>query len=407
VLEIALGVALFTTIVMCLALVILAARSKLMAAGEITLTVNDERTIKAPPGEKLLSVLNDAGIPLPSACSGVGTCGLCRVAVLEGGDALLPVEAARISRQDAAAGVRLACQVALRQDLKVRVPDEVFGVREWCCTVRSNTSVATLIKELVLELPAGEIMDFRAGAFVELHCPPYRASFADFDIDPRFRDVWDALDLWRYTAGTAKPEKRAYSMANYPQERGVIILDVRIAIPPPGGPAAVPPGIVSSYIFGLKPGDQITVAGPYGHFFARDTEAEMVFIGGGVGMAPMRAHILDQLKHRKSTRKITFWYGARSRRELFYVEVFDRLQAEHDNFSWAVALSEPRPEDDWQGPTGFIHEVVYESYLKDHPAPEACEYYLCGPPIMLKAVMGMLDSLGVEPESILFDDFGG
>jgi Na+-transporting NADH:ubiquinone oxidoreductase subunit F len=233
-------------------------------------------------------------------------------------------------------------------------------------------------------------MDFRAGAFVELHCPPYRASFADFDIDPRFRDVWDALDLWRYTAGTAKPEKRAYSMANYPQERGVIILDVRIAIPPPGGPAAVPPGIVSSYIFGLKPGDQITVAGPYGHFFARDTEAEMVFIGGGVGMAPMRAHILDQ-----------------RRRELFYVEVFDRLQAEHDNFSWAVALSEPRPEDDWQGPTGFIHEVVYESYLKDHPAPEACEYYLCGPPIMLKAVMGMLDSLGVEPESILFDDFGG
>ena len=273
--------------------------------------------------------------------------------------------------------------------------------------MRSNKSVATLIKELVLELPAGEIMDFRAGAFVELHCPPYRASFADFDIDPKFRDVWDAQDLWRYQAGATKPEKRAYSMANYPDEKGVIILDVRVAIPPPGAPESAPPGIVSSYIFGLKPGDAVTVAGPYGHFFARETEAEMVFIGGGAGMAPMRSHILDQLKRRRSTRKITFWYGARSRRELFYVEDFDRLQAEHDNFRWVAALSEPRPEDDWEGPTGFIHEVVYEQYLKDHPEPEACEYYLCGPQIMIKAVLGMLDSLGVEPDSILFDDFGG
>jgi Na+-transporting NADH:ubiquinone oxidoreductase subunit F len=407
VVEIALGVALFTAIVMCLALVILAARSKLMAAGEIAVTVNEDRTLTAPAGERLLGVLADAGIPLPSACGGVGTCGLCRVTVLEGGGAVLPVEAARITRQDAAAGVRLACQVALREDLKVRVPDEVFGVREWHCTVRSNRSVATLIKELVLDLPAGEAMDFRAGAFVELRCPPYRASFADFDIDPRFRDVWDALDLWRYEAGSARPEKRAYSMANYPAEEGVIILDVRIAIPPPGAPEAAPPGIVSSYIFGLKPGDPVTVAGPYGHFFARNTDNEMVFIGGGAGMAPMRAHILDQLERRGSTRKMTFWYGARSRRELFYVEDFDRLQAEHDNFRWVVALSEPRPEDDWRGPAGFIHEVVYESYLKDHPAPEACEYYLCGPQIMIKAVMGMLDSLGVEPERILFDDFGG
>ena len=405
--EIALGVALFTAIVMCLALVILLARAKLMAAGEITVTVNGERTFEAPAGEKLLGVLTDAGIPLPSACGGVGTCGLCRVTVLEGGGAILPVEAERISRQEAAAGDRLACQVTMYEDLNIRVPDEIFGAKLWHCTVRSNKSVATLIKELVLELPAGEVMDFRAGAFVELHCPPYRASFADFDIDPKFRDVWDAQDLWRYEAGTTKPEKRAYSMANYPDEKGVIILDVRVAIPPPGAPESAPPGVVSSYIFGLKPGDAVSVAGPYGHFFARETEAEMVFIGGGAGMAPMRAHILDQLKRRRSTRKITFWYGARSRRELFYVEDFDRLQAEHDNFRWVAALSEPRPEDDWEGPTGFIHEVVYERHLKDHPEPEACEYYLCGPPIMLKAVMGMLDSLGVEPDSILFDDFGG
>jgi Na+-transporting NADH:ubiquinone oxidoreductase subunit F len=407
VIEIALGVALFTAIVMCLALVILLARAKLMAAGEITVTVNEERTFKAPAGERLLGVLTDAGIPLPSACGGVGTCGLCRVTVLEGGGAILPVEAERISRQEAAAGDRLACQVTMHEDLNIRVPDEIFGAKLWHCTVRSNKSVATLIKELVLELPAGEVMDFRAGAFVELHSPPYRTSFADFDIDPRFRDVWDALDLWRYEAGSAKPEKRAYSMANYPAEQGVIILDVRIAIPPPGAPESAPPGIVSSYIFGLKPGDPVTVAGPYGHFFARETEAEMVFIGGGAGMAPMRAHILDQLKRRRSTRKITFWYGARSRRELFYVEDFDRLQAEHDNFRWVAALSEPRPEDDWEGPTGFIHDVVYEQHLKAHPAPEDCEYYLCGPQIMIKAVMGMLDSLGVEPDSILFDDFGG
>ncbi len=405
--EIALGVALFTAIVMCLALVILAARAKLMAGGEIAVTVNGERTLKAPAGEKLLGVLTDAGIPLPSACGGVGTCGLCRVTVLEGGGVILPVEAERITRQQAAAGLRLACQVTMHEDLKIRVPEEIFGAKLWHCTVRSNKSVATLIKELVLELPAGEIMDFRAGAFVELHCPPYRASFADFDIDPKFRDVWDAQDLWRYQAGATKPEKRAYSMANYPDEKGVIILDVRVAIPPPGAPESAPPGIVSSYIFGLKPGDAVTVAGPYGHFFARETEAEMVFIGGGAGMAPMRSHILDQLKRRRSTRKITFWYGARSRRELFYVEDFDRLQAEHDNFRWVAALSEPRPEDDWEGPTGFIHEVVYEQYLKDHPEPEACEYYLCGPQIMIKAVLGMLDSLGVEPESILFDDFGG
>jgi Na+-transporting NADH:ubiquinone oxidoreductase subunit F len=249
-------------------------------------------------------------------------------------------------------------------------------------------------------------MEFRAGAFIQLTSPPYSAKFADFEIEPEFRDVWDALNLWRYESVCREPTTRAYSMANYPGEKGVVILDVRIAIPPPDAPESVPPGVVSSFIFGLKPGDKVTVAGPYGHFHAAETENEMVFIGGGVGMAPMRAHVLDQLKRRKSTRKITFWYGARSRRELFYVEDFDRLQAEHENFRWFVALSEPKAEDAWPGYTGFIHDVVYENYLKDHPAPEECEYYLCGPSMMIKAVTTMLDGLGVRQDSILFDDFG-
>jgi Na+-transporting NADH:ubiquinone oxidoreductase subunit F len=405
--EIALGIGLFTGIVMALVLVILVARARMVPTGEAGITLNDGRRVATPVGRSLLDALSDAGIFLPSACGAAGTCGLCRITILEGGGAPLPTETARLTRAEAARGLRLACQVMVKGDLRVEVPAEAFGVRHWRCRVRSNRAVATLIKELVLELPAGEPMAFRAGAFVQVTCPAFRARFADFDIDPAFRDVWDRLDLWRLEAGTAVPVTRAYSMANHPGETGIVMLDVRIAIPPPGAPPAVPPGIVSSYLFSLKPGDEVAVSGPFGHFFARETDREMVFVGGGAGMAPMRAHIFDQLERAKTGRKITFWYGARSRRELFYAEDFDRLQAAHENFRWVVALSEPQPDDDWRGPSGFIHEVLYETYLKNHPAPEDCEYYLCGPTVMLKAVTTMLDGLGVEPESILFDDFGG
>lgn len=403
--EIGLGVAFFTGVILCLVLVILIVRSRLVAAGRVRITVNDGRVIEGRVGDKLLGALTDAAIHIPSVC-GVGRCGLCRVNVLEGGGVILPTEVAQITKREAAEGVRLACQVAIKQDMMVRVPDEAFGVGQWECTVRSNANVATLIKELVLELPRGQTIDFRAGGYVQINCPPYQADFADFDIEPEFRDEWDRLNLWRCRAETSRSTTRAYSMANYPEENDVIMLVVRIAIPPPGALEAVPPGIVSSYLFNQKPGDKVSVSGPFGHFFAAETDNEMVFVGGGAGMAPLRSHILDQLKRLKTKRKITFWYGARSRRELFYDGDFDALQDVYKNFRWSVALSEPRPEDAWQGETGFIHDVLYECYLKDHSAPEDCEYYLCGPPMMVKAVRNMLDNLGVDPDNIFFDDFG-
>jgi Na+-transporting NADH:ubiquinone oxidoreductase subunit F len=405
--EIGLGVALFTAIILLLVLLILAARSWLVARGEVEVGVNETRTIKAPVGGRLLDALAEAGIHLPSACGGMGTCGQCRVRVLAGGGAILPTERSQITKREAREGDRLACQVTVRQAMTVEVPDEAFGTREWTCSVRSNRNIGTLIKELILDLPAGETIDFRAGSYIQITCPPYRASFADLDIGPEYRSEWDRLGLWRYQAGTSQPATRAYSLASYPVENRLIMLVVRIAIPPPGAPESAPPGIVSSYLFSLKPGDEVTVAGPFGNFFARESESEMVFVGGGAGMAPMRSLIFDQLKRLKTGRRITFWYGARNTREILYQDHFDRLQAEHDNFDWFVALSDPRPEDEWRGPTGFIHEVLYEQHLKDHPAPEECEYFLCGPPMMIKAVRNMLDSLGVDPDNILFDDFGG
>ncbi len=404
--EIGLGVALFTALVLMLVLAILGARSGLVATGEVAVVVNQTRTITVPVGGKLLDALAEAGVHLPSACGGVGTCGQCRLRVLAGGGAILPTERAQITKREAGQGARLACQVTVKRGMTIEVPDEVFGVQKWQCTVRSNRSISTLIKELVLDLPPGESAEFRAGSYVQIACPPYRTRFADFDIGAEYRGEWDRLDLWRHDAGTTEPTTRAYSMANHPEERSFIMLDIRIAIPPPGAPESVPPGVVSSYLFGLKPGDIVSVLGPYGHFFATETDREMVFVGGGVGMAPMRSHIFDQLKRLETGRKITFWYGARNKRELLYREDFDRLQAAHDNFAWFVALSDPDPAEPWEGMTGFIHEVLYQNYLKDHPAPENCEYYLCGPPMMIRAVMNMLDSLGVDPGSILFDDFG-
>ncbi len=404
--ETLLGVGVFTGIILVLAAVILVARNYLVASGDIPITVNGEREVIAHPGEKLLNVLTRSNLFVASACGGKGTCGQCKLKALEGGGAMLPTEESSISKKEAADHVRLGCQVTVKQPMKIEVPSEVFGVQRWECTVRSNHNVATFIKELVLELPKGEKLDFRAGGYIQIECPPHELSYKEFDIEEQFRAEWDRYDLWKYKSKVTEEVSRAYSMANYPLEDDVIMLNVRIATPPPGASADVPPGVMSSYIFNLKPGDKVMVSGPFGEFFARDTDNEMVFVGGGAGMAPMRSHIFDQLKRLHSKRKMTFWYGARSPIELFYEDDFDGLDEECDNFDWTVAMSDARPEDHWEGPTGFIHQVLFEEYLKNHPAPEDCEYYLCGPPIMNAAVTNMLDSLGVEPENIMYDDFG-
>ena len=401
------GVGLFTAVVLILVFVILVARSKLVATGNVAIVVNDERELSVKPGDKLLGVLADNDLFIPSACGGGGTCGQCRVRVLSGGGAILPTETSSINKRDAADHYRLACQVAVKQDMTIRVADEVFGVKRWETTVVSNRNVASFIKELVLALPEGEELDFRAGGYIQIECPPHDLKFTDFDIEEEFRDEWDKYNLWRYESHVTKTVVRAYSMASFPLERTVVKLNVRIATPPPGADDSVPPGIMSSFIFNLKPGDKAIVSGPFGEFFAKDTDAEMVFIGGGAGMAPMRSHIFDQLIRRHSQRKISFWYGARSLKEMFYQEEFDKLAAENDNFKWHLALSEPQPEDNWTGMTGFIHQVLLDEYLNDHPAPEDCEYYMCGPPMMNAAVIKMLDSLGVPPENVMLDDFGG
>lgn len=407
ILEVLLGVGLFTTIILILVFVILFARSKLVASGSVTVTVNDEMELHIPVGGKLMQGLADADLFVPSACGGGGTCGQCRVRVISGGGAILPTETSILNKREAAEHYRLSCQVAVKQDMQVHVPDEVFGVKRYECTVKSNNNVASFIKELVLALPDGEELDFRAGGYIQIECPPHDLKFSDFDIEEKFRDDWDRYKIWRYESHVKKTESRAYSMASFPLEKDVIKLNVRIATPPPGADESTPPGIMSSFIFNLKPGDKVIVSGPYGEFFARETDNEMVFIGGGAGMAPMRAHIFDQLKRRHSKRKMSFWYGARSLKEVFYDDEFDQLQAENDNFKWNLALSEPQPEDNWTGYTGFIHKVLLDEYLADHPAPEDCEYYLCGPPMMNGAVVNMLESLGVQKENILLDDFGG
>jgi len=403
--EMLFGVALFTAVVMGLVGLVLLARAWLLPSGDARIRLNDERDVTAPRGEKLLTALVSAGVPLPSACGGKGTCGQCRVRVAGGGP-VLPTETSVLSRREVARGVRLACQLTVRGDLSVSVPEDVLGVREWTCRVRTSRCVGTFIKELVLDLPEGESIPPPAGRYVTVTCPPYRLAYRDIPLDDRVREAWDELGLWGHEASADEPTTRAYSLASYPEEKGIVMLVVRIATPPPHLPDA-PPGIVSSWIFGLRPGDEVEVAGPYGHFLVEDSDAEMVFVGGGAGMAPMRAHVMDQLLRVRTRRRMSLWYGARSLRELFYQEDFDRLAAEYDNFSWTPALSEPRPEDDWEGETGFIHDVLRRRYLADHPAPEECEYYLCGPPMMVRAMRELLDSLGVDPEQIKADDFGG
>jgi Na+-transporting NADH:ubiquinone oxidoreductase subunit F len=389
-------------------LVLLFAKSKLVASGDVTITINEDpdKALTTRAGSTLLNTLAENGIFIPSACGGKGTCGVCKVDVVEGGGALLPTETSHISRGEAREGCRLSCQVKVKQDMSIELDPEVFSVRKWQCTVRSNHNVATFIKELVLELPAGEEVPFRAGGYIQIECPPHVVKYEDFSVEQEYREDWDKYKLWRYVSKVTEPVSRAYSMANYPEEKGLIMLNVRIASPPPNKPDA-PPGVMSSYIFNLKPGDEVTISGPYGEFFARDTDKEMVFIGGGAGMAPMRSHIFDQFKRLETDRKVSFWYGARSLREAFYVEDFDEIARENPNFEWHLALSEPLPEDNWEGHTGFIHQVVLDNYLGDHPAPEEIEYYMCGPPMMNQACIDMLLNLGVEPENIMLDDFGG
>ena len=405
-LEIALGVIFFTAIVIALVFLIIGAKSKLVAIGDAEILINNEKKIHIPVGSKLLTALAENQLFVSSACGGGGTCGQCKVKVLSGGGDILPTELSHISKREAAHGERLACQVSVKQNMTVEVEDSVFGVKKWECTVKSNDNVATFIKELVLQLPEGEAIDYRAGGYIQIECPAHISKYADFDVAEEYRPDWDKFNLWRYVSDVKEPALRAYSMASYPEEKE-IMLNVRIATPPPNAPEGTPPGIMSSFIFNLKPGDKVFVSGPYGEFYAKDTDNEMVFIGGGAGMAPMRSHIFDQLRRIKSKRKMTVWYGARSKREMFYVEDFDMLAKENPNFEWHVALSDALPEDNWTGYTGFIHNVLFEEFLKNHPSPEDCEYYMCGPPIMNSSVINMLIANGVDPENIYLDDFGG
>ncbi len=401
-----LGVTMFTGIVFALVAFIMMARSRLVSSGDVSIEINGEKTVAAAAGGKLLQTLSGKDIFLASACGGGGTCAQCKCIVSDGGGSILPTEESHFTPREVKEGWRLSCQVPVKQDMKIVVPEEVFGVKQWECTVEANPNVATFIKELTLRLPEGENVDFRAGGYVQLEAPPYQVKFSEFDVEEEYRGDWQHFGFFDLESKVDEPVIRAYSMANYPEEKGIVKFNIRIATPPPRT-EGLPPGQMSSYVFKLKPGDKMKIYGPFGEFFAKDTDKEMVFIGGGAGMAPMRSHIFDQLKRLKSDRKMSFWYGARSLREMFYDDEYDQLAAENENFEWHVALSDPQPEDNWEGLTGFIHNVLFEEYLKEHEAPEDCEYYMCGPPMMNAAVIQLLHSLGVEDEHIFLDDFGG
>lgn len=406
--EIVLGVLMFTGVVLALVRIILWARAWLVASGDVTISVNNgQKVLQVPAGGKLLGALASEGIFVSSACGGGGTCAQCRVNVLSGGGDILPTEKSHITKGEAREGCRLSCQVNVKQDMDVEVPHEALETKKWECEVVSNNNVATFIKELVLKLPEGEQVDFKPGGYIQIECPPHTVAYKDFNIDEEYHEDWDRFNVWRYVSTVDETVVRAYSMANYPGEKGIIMLNVRVASPPPRAPEDTPPGKMSSYIFNLKPGDKVTISGPYGEFFINDSEAEMVYVGGGAGMAPLRSHIFELFKNLKTGRKVSYWYGGRSMRELFYVDHFEGIEKEFPNFKFNIALSDALPEDNWTGYKGFIHQVLLDEYLKDHPAPEDIEYYMCGPPMMNAAVQKMLDDLGVEPENIRFDDFGG
>lgn len=402
----------FLIVTLLLVVMLLYAKAKLTPSGKVKLTINGEKEMIVDPGSSILSTLSNEKIFLPSACGGGGTCGLCKCRVTKGGGEILPTEVGFFTRKQQQTQWRLGCQVKVREDIEIEIPEEVLGIKKWECEVVSNHNVATFIKEFVVKLPEGESLKFRSGGYIQIDIPPCEVDYkTDIDVEPEYREDWDKMNLWGLKMKNTESTFRAYSMANHPAEGNIIMLNIRIATPPwdrsKGGFMNVNPGVCSSYIFSRKPGDKITISGPYGEFFIKDTQNEIVFVGGGAGMAPMRSHIFDLFKTKRTTRKVSFWYGARSAREIFYEKEFEEIAAEFPNFEFHIALSEPKPEDNWTGYTGFIHQVLYDNYLSKHESPEDIEYYLCGPPIMNSSVTTMLDNLGVPPENIAFDDFGG
>ena len=410
--EVISGVGMFTGVVLALVAVILVARSRLVPSGNVRILINDDesKALSVPAGGKLLNVLADNRVFVSSACGGGGTCAQCKVNIYEGGGDILQTETGHITKREAREGVRLSCQVNVKQDMKIEVPPEVFSIKKWECEVVSNDNVATFIKEFIVKLPEGETLDFQPGGFIQIEVPPFECDFKDFEgIEERFHPDWDRFKVWDFKAVNTEPVFRAYSMANHPAEGDIIMLNIRIATPPPdrekGGWEDVPPGIASSYVFSRKPGDMVTISGPFGEFFIQETDREMVYIGGGAGMAPLRSHLYHLFHTLKTGRKVSYWYGARNPNEVFYEDHFRKIEEEFPNFTFHIAMSEPRPEDNWDGYVGFIHQVVHDHYLKDHPAPEDVEYYLCGPPLMLGSALGMLDDLGIEEEMIRFDEF--
>ncbi len=420
------AIVVFMAVIIALSMMLIYARSKLVPQGDVNIVINGdpENTLKVQPGSSLLSALSDKNVFLPSACGGGGTCAMCECHVTKGGGDVLPTELNHLTRKEVAEHKRLACQVKVREDMEVQIPEEIFGIKKWECEVVSNRNVASFIKEFVVKLPEGEILDFQSGGYIQIDVPKIEVDFKDFDIRPlesdpagddKFRSEWDKFQLWDLKMKNTEPQFRAYSMANHPAEGNIVMLNIRIATPPwdrnanggKGGWMDVNPGVCSSYVFDREPGDKVTISGPYGEFFIKDTKKEMLYIGGGAGMAPLRSHLFH-LFHTLKTRdrKVSYWYGGRSLRELFYTDHFRKIEEEFDNFKYNIALSNPLPEDNWDGYTGFIHQVVLDNYLSKHPEPEEIEYYLCGPPLMLDACLKMFDDLGVPEENIAFDDFG-
>jgi len=406
-----LSIIVFLGITLLLVGMLLYAKSKLIASGTVKIKINDEKELEVSPGSTLLSTLSQEKLFLPSACGGGGTCGLCRCQVIQGGGSILPTELDFFTRKQAHENWRLGCQVKVREDMEIHVPEEVLGIKKWECEVISNHNVATYIKEFVVKLPQGELLNFKSGGYVQIDVPPFEMNFKDIDVESQFRDEWNKYNMWNLKLKNTTETFRAYSMANHPAEGNVIILNIRIATPPwdksAGGFKNVPPGICSSYIFSRKPGDKVFISGPYGEFFIKDTNSEMVYIGGGAGMAPLRSHIFHLFHTLKTKRKVSYWYGARSKQEIFYEEEFRKIEKKFPNFKFNIALSEPLAGDHWDGYSGFIHQVLYDEYLSKHETPEDVEYYLCGPPMMNDAVQKMLYNLGVPDEMVDFDDFGG
>jgi Na+-transporting NADH:ubiquinone oxidoreductase subunit F len=406
-----LSIVVFLSVILLLVAMLLYAKKKLTPTGQVKITINDEKEIEISPGSTLLSTLSQEKLYLPSACGGGGTCGLCRCQVESGGGSILPTEVGFFTRRQIHENWRLGCQVKVRENMVIKVPEEILGIKKWECEVMSNRNVATFIKEFIVKLPPGESLHFKSGGYIQIDVPKYEMSFLDIEVEKQFHDEWDKYNMWDLRMKNTEETFRAYSMANHPAEGNIIILNIRIATPPWDKVRRtfmnVPSGICSSYLFSRKPGDKVTISGPYGEFFIKDTEREMVYVGGGAGMAPLRSHIFHLFQTLKTKRNVTYWYGARSKREIFYEEEFRKIEKMFLNFKFNIALSEPKPEDNWKGYEGFIHQVLYDEYLSKHEEPEDVEYYLCGPPMMNDAVQNMLYNLGVPDEMIDFDDFGG